>query len=141
VALRPRLSPGVPLIKVRPVRHLTLRAGTDPVKRPRGKATDPIQPTPKFGMTWKPTDHVDEQVRGWMRARRWDVTATDYYSEQEVYSWRHQQPGGKSPTLRIARNVLEHNPAFVILYHLDRLNVAAPYRPTPETRLVVVEEA
>ena len=61
-------------------------------------------------MTWKPTDHVDEQVRGWMRARRWEVTATDYHFEQEVYSWRHPQPGGKSPTLRIARNVLEHNP-------------------------------
>ena len=50
-----------------------------------------------------------------MRARRWEVTATDYHFDQEMYSWRHQQPGGKFPTLRIARNVLKGNPAFVIL--------------------------
>jgi hypothetical protein len=91
-------------------------------------------------MTWKPTDHIDEQVRGWMRARRWDVTATDYHFGQEIYSWRHQEPEGKSPTLRIARSVLEHNPAFVILYHLDRLNVARAIRVNPEARLVVVED-
>jgi hypothetical protein len=50
-------------------------------------------------MTWKPTDYVDEQVRDWMKAKRWEVTATDYHFDQEIYSWRHQQPGGKSPTL------------------------------------------
>ena len=83
---------------------------------------------------------MDEQVRGWMRAKRWEVTATDYNFEQEIYSWRHQQPGGKSPTLRIARNVLEHNPAFVILYHLDRLNVARAMRTNPAARLVVAQE-
>jgi hypothetical protein len=91
-------------------------------------------------MTWKATDHVDEQVPAWMRARRWEMTATDYHFDQEIYSWRHQQPGGKSPTLRIARNVLEQNPAFVILYHLDRLNVARAIRSQPEARLVVVQE-
>jgi hypothetical protein len=42
-----------------------------------------------------------------MRAKAWEVTATDYHFDQEVYSWRHQQPGGKSPTLRIARQVQE----------------------------------
>ena len=47
-------------------------------------------------MAWKPADHIDEQVRGWMRARQWEVTATDYNFEQEIYSWRHQQLGGKS---------------------------------------------
>jgi hypothetical protein len=98
------------------------------------------QPTLKFGMTWKPTDHVNEQVRGWMRAKRWEVTATDYHFEQEVYSWRHQQPGGKSPTLRIARSVLERNPAFVILYHLDQLKVARAIRDQPRARLVVTQE-
>ena len=91
-------------------------------------------------MTWKPTDHVDEQVRGWMWAKGWEVTATDYHFDQEIYSWRHQQPGGKSPTLRIARAVLEHNPAFVILYHLDRLNVAHAMRADPGARLVVTQE-
>jgi hypothetical protein len=68
------------------------------------------------------------------------VTATDYHFDQEVYSWRHQQPGGKSPTLRISRSVLEHNPAFVILYHLDRLNVARAIQANPEARLVVTQE-
>jgi hypothetical protein len=92
-------------------------------------------------MTWKPNDHVDEQVRGWMRARRWEVTATDDHFEQEIYSWRHQQPGGKSATLRISRNVLEHNPAFVILYHLDRLSVARAIRTNPEAPLVVTLES
>jgi hypothetical protein len=94
----------------------------------------------RFNMTWKPTDYVDEQVRDWMRAKRWEVTATDYNFEQEVYSWRHQRPGGKSPTLRISRSVLEHNPAFVILYHLDRLKVAHAIRANPEVRLVVTED-
>jgi hypothetical protein len=91
-------------------------------------------------MTWKPTRHVDEQVRGWMRAKRGEVTATDYHFDQEIYSWRHQQPGGKSLTLRIARYVLEHHPAFVVLYHLDGLNVARAIRANPEARLVVVQD-
>jgi hypothetical protein len=91
-------------------------------------------------MTWKPTDHVDEQVRGWMTAKRWEVTATDCHFDQEIYAWLHQEPGGKSPTLRIARAVLEHNPAFVILYHLDRLRVAQAIRAQPAARLVVTEE-
>jgi hypothetical protein len=91
-------------------------------------------------MAWKPTDHVDEQVRGWMKAKGWEVTVTDYHFDQGIYSWRHQQPGGKSPTLRIARKVLVHNPAFVVLYHLDRLNVARAIRAQPEARLVVTLE-
>lgn len=36
--------------------------------------------------------------------------------------------------------MLEHNPAFVILYHLDRLNVARAIRANPEARLVVTED-
>jgi hypothetical protein len=91
-------------------------------------------------MSWKPTDHVDEQVRGWMRGKGWEVTTTDYHYEQEVYSWRHELRGGKSPTLRVSRYVLEHNPAFVILYHLDRLNVARAIRAQPEARLVVTQK-
>jgi hypothetical protein len=47
-------------------------------------------------MTWKPTDHVDEQVLGWMRAKRWEVTATDYNFDQEIYLWRHQQVAAPS---------------------------------------------
>ena len=61
-----------------------------------GLAAPPCRALVKFEMTWKPTDDIDEQVRSWMRARRWEVTATDYHFEQEIYSWRHQQPGRKS---------------------------------------------
>jgi hypothetical protein len=75
-----------------------------------------------------------------MRAKRWDVTATDYHSDQEIYSWRHQQPGGKPTTLRIPRSVLEHNPAFVVLYYLDRLDVARAIKAEPTARLVVIQE-
>jgi hypothetical protein len=60
-------------------------------------------------MTWKPSDHVDEQVRG--------------------------LDAGQAPTRRIARIVLEHNPAFVILYHLDRLNVARRMRTNQRTHI------
>jgi hypothetical protein len=92
-------------------------------------------------MTWKPTDDMDEQVRRWMKAKGWEVSATDYNFDQAIYAWRREQHSGKSPTLRIARNVLEHNPAFVILYRLDRLNVARAIRANPESRLVVTEES
>ena len=91
-------------------------------------------------MSWNPTGHVDEQVRSWMKARGWEVTATDYHFDQEIYAWRHPLPGGKSPTLRITRRVLEHNPAFIVLYHLDRLKVARAIRAQPGARLVIAQE-
>jgi hypothetical protein len=73
------------------------------------------------------------------RRRRWEVTRTNYDFDREIYAWRHQQAGGKPPTLRIARYVLEHYPAFVVLYHLDQLKVAQAMRARPAARLVVVE--
>jgi hypothetical protein len=91
-------------------------------------------------MTWKPTANMDEKIREWMKAKGWDVTATDYHFDQEIYAWRHQQRGGKSPTLRITRHVLEHFPAFAILHHLDRLKVAAAIRAEPGVRLVLIQE-
>jgi hypothetical protein len=75
-----------------------------------------------------------------MNAKGWEVTATDYHFDQEVYSWRHEQPGGKSPTLRITRAVLEDYPAFALIYHLDRLNVARAIRAQPGARLVVTQD-
>lgn len=41
--------------------------------------------------------------------------------------------------LRISRHVLEHYPAFVVLYHLDQCRVAQAIRARPEARLVVVQ--
>jgi hypothetical protein len=88
---------------------------------------------------WKPATHIDEEVRGWMNAKGWEVTRTHYDFDREVYAWRHGLPGGKSPTLRVARYVLEHYPAVALLYHLDRLKVAQAIRARPTARLVVVQ--
>jgi hypothetical protein len=45
--------------------------------------------------------------------------------DHEVYAWRHELRGGKSPTLRISQEVLEGYPPFAVLYHLDSLKAAA----------------
>jgi hypothetical protein len=45
---------------------------------------------------WRPSRNIDEQIRAWMEARGWKVTAVDYDSGQEVYAWRHEQRGGNS---------------------------------------------
>jgi hypothetical protein len=90
-------------------------------------------------MTWKPGDDVNLEVRGWMKAKGWEVSRTSYDAEREVYAWRHNVRGGPSPTLRIARQVLEDCPAFVVVYHLDQLKVAQAMRRHPDARLVVVQ--
>jgi hypothetical protein len=90
-------------------------------------------------MTWKPSRDVDQSVREWMKARGWEVTRTNYDSDREVYAWRHDLPGAKSPTLRISQKVLEDCPAFVVLHHLDELKVARAIRARPDARLVVVQ--
>jgi hypothetical protein len=75
-----------------------------------------------------------------MKAKGWEVTSRDYNFEQEIYAWRHEPRGGKSPTLRISRYVLEHFPPFALLYHLDQLNVAQAIRTNPGVRLVVQQK-
>jgi hypothetical protein len=72
-----------------------------------------------------------------MKAKGWEVTKTDYHFEQAIYSWRHEVRRGKSPTLRIRRNVLEQFPAFALVYHLDQLKVTETIRADPGARLVV----
>ena len=72
-----------------------------------------------------------------MNARGWEVTRTNYDADRKVYSWRHELPSGKSPTLRISRKVLEDYPAFVVVHHFDELKVARAIRARPEARLVV----
>jgi hypothetical protein len=91
-------------------------------------------------MTWKPSDDHEREIREWMKANGWGVTRTNYDFDREIYAWHHQLPGGKSPTLRIARYVLEHYPAFIVLHHLDELNVAQSIRAHPEARLVVTQK-
>lgn len=91
-------------------------------------------------MTWKPSIYIDEEIRRWMKGKGWEVTSTDYHFDHETYSWRHELRGGKSPALYVACNVLEHNPAFVVLYHLDRLKVAQAIKAEPTARLVVLQK-
>ena len=100
----------------------------------------PAQLSIKCEMTWKPTCYIDSEIRRWMKAKGWEVTSIDYHFDQETYAWRHELRGGKSPTLHVHRHVLEHNPAFVVLYHLDRLKVARAIKAKPTARLVVLQK-
>jgi hypothetical protein len=91
-------------------------------------------------MTWKPTADIDEQVRKWMNEKGWQITRTEYDFDREVYAWRSEIRGSPSPTLWISQAVLEDYPAWAVLYHLDRLRVAATLRADPAARLVVVQK-
>ena len=88
-------------------------------------------------MTWNLSAYIDDQIRMWMKERGWDVTRTDYDFGSRIYSWRHTAPSGKSLTLRIAQQVLDEYPAFVVLYYLDILRVASALRRNPGANLVV----
>ena len=88
-------------------------------------------------MTWNLSAYIDDQVRTWMQERGWPVTRTDYDFGSKVYSWCHTHPSGKSLTLRIAGQVLDEYPAFIVLYSLDILRVAAALRRNPRAHLVV----
>lgn len=69
------------------------------------------------------------------------VTGAEYGFEQKIYTWGARSiRSGHSPTIRISQWVLEDYPAFVILEHLDRLNVADAIRRRPDARLVLVQD-
>lgn len=90
-------------------------------------------------MSWKPSEEHDWEVRRWMAAKGWPVTRTHYAADREVYAWRHELRGGKPPTLRISKFVLEHYPAFAVIHFLEELGLARHIRQRPEARLVVVQ--
>jgi CheY-like chemotaxis protein len=96
-------------------------------------------PAPVPPISWKPREDADRAVRAWMKSKNWEVSSTNYDPEREVYAWRHDVRGGPSFTLRIAQQVLEGYPAFLVRYHLDQLNVAQGIRSQPEAHLVVVQ--
>ena len=88
---------------------------------------------------WKPSLETDAAVREWMKAQGLPVNSTRYYFDEEVYAWRHEATGG-SPTLWIARTVLEdHNSAFLVAA-LERLRLGDRMRGAPKVRFLVVEE-
>jgi hypothetical protein len=88
---------------------------------------------------WKPSAETDAAIRGWMKAQGLAVGSTRYYFDEEVYAWRHEAPGG-SPTLWIARTVLEDNDPAALVTALDRLGIGDRMRAAPKTRFLVVQE-
>jgi hypothetical protein len=69
-------------------------------------------------MTWKPTDHIDEEVRSWMKGKGWDVTATDYHFDQEIYSGGTSSPEGnhRRYALRgMCWNTIQHSSSCITL--------------------------
>jgi hypothetical protein len=91
-------------------------------------------------MNWKPPPDTDEEVRLWMKSKGWDVTGTEYDHERQTYTWRARSVrSGHSPAISISRQVLVDFPAFAILEHLHRLNVADAVRRRPDARYVVVQ--
>ncbi len=124
MALRPRLSPGVPFRERSDgwLGYLTRRYGA--------------RQTEERVMTWKPSDDRDRDIRRWMKTKGWEVNRRpEYDSERGVYAWCHEIRGSPSPTLRISRKVLEDYPAFAVLYHLDLLTQLRPSGPVPRPTL------
>ena len=56
---------------------------------------------------WKPPAEFDEKIRAWMTAQGWTANSTRDYFDEEVYAWRQDTSSGSSPTLWIARAVIE----------------------------------
>jgi hypothetical protein len=90
-------------------------------------------------MNWKPTEYMDDEIRRWMKSKGWEVSRTHWNHEQQIYAWRHDVRGGKSPTVRIHREVLEQYPPFAVSYHLDQLKLARLILAYPGVRLVVLQ--
>jgi hypothetical protein len=88
---------------------------------------------------WKPRPEMDQAIRAWMKSQGLAVDATRYYSDDEVYAWRHELPSG-SPTLWISRPVLEEHDAAALVAGLERLGVAGRMRDAPKARFLVVDE-
>ncbi len=96
---------------------------------------------------WKPPPITDAAVREWMKRQGLQVGSTRYYSDEEVFAWRHEAgggsstaPGSGSPTLWIARTVLEDNDPAALVAALDRLGIADRMRAGPKTRFLIVQE-
>ncbi len=90
---------------------------------------------------WKPPADFDASVRAWMTGHGWTANSTRDYFDEEVYAWRHDVSSGSSPTVWIARAVIEAHPATHVVEHLERLGVADRMRSNPKARFVVTQEA
>jgi hypothetical protein len=88
---------------------------------------------------WHPSPAADVAIRQWMTAQGFGVSSTRYYLDDEVYAWRHDVSEG-SPTLWIARTVLESYDPPVLVAALDRLKVAERMRERPKARFLIADE-
>jgi hypothetical protein len=59
-----------------------------------------------------------------MKAKGWEVSRGSYDFDRDVHAWRHDVRSRSLAALRISRWVTESYPAFVVIYHLDQLEVA-----------------
>ena len=101
--------------------------------------TPPDSEHPTSADEWKPASGVDTAVRQWMAVQGLAVDSTRYYLDEEVYAWRHEASGG-SPTLWVARTVLEDYDATTLVGAFDHLGLAQRMQATPKTRFLVVDE-
>ena len=91
-------------------------------------------------MSWK-LESTDAEVRAWLKSKAWEVSGVDYDSQREVHTWSARSVrSGHSPRLGIARQVFADFPAFAVLEHLGRLEVAAAIRRRPDSRYVLVQK-
>ena len=90
---------------------------------------------------WRPPAEFDAKIRAWMTGHGWVANSTRDYFDEEVYAWRHDVSSGSSPTLWIARSVIEGHEVNQVLEQLDRLEVADRMRSNPKARFVVTQES
>ncbi len=92
-------------------------------------------------MSLKRFEQLDSEIRDWVKTKGWEVVGrAEYDAGSKIYSWRLKLRPGKASTLRIARKLLEDYPTFVVLYHLDNLNVAAAIRARPGAGFVLEQK-
>ena len=90
---------------------------------------------------WKPPAEFDAKIREWMAAQGWAANSTRDYADEEVYAWRQDTSSGSSPTLWIARGVIENHQVSKVIEQLDRDGVADRMRSNPKARFMVTQEA
>jgi hypothetical protein len=75
-----------------------------------------------------------------MAGHGWRANSTRDYLDEEVYAWRQDTSSGSSPTLWIARSVIEKHPVSRVVEQLDQLGEADRMRSNPKARFMVTQE-